>query len=131
MCAASSSFPVPDSPESSTRDVGSRHLRRLVNGVLERRASADHPRAVADQLAKTLVLALQLGTLDRVLDDEEHAVARERLLQEVERAATGRLDRIADRSVPGDHHGGVASSACFNEPSRSIPLPSGRRTSSR
>ena len=86
-------------------DIRSRHLRRLLDGVLERRARPDHPRRVADQLAESLVLALQLGPLERVLDDEQHAVARERLLQEIERAVPRRLHRIADRGVPGNHHG--------------------------
>ena len=84
--------------------VGSRDLRRLLHRAPERRARADHPRRVADQLAEALVLALQVRPLERVLHDEQHAVAGERLLEEVERAAARRLDRVADRAVPGDHH---------------------------
>ena len=85
-------------------DVRSRHLRGLIDGVPERRARADHPRRLADQLAEALVLALQLGSLERVLGDEQHPVARERLLEKIERAASRRLHRIADGAVPGDHH---------------------------
>ena len=85
-------------------DIRSRDLRGLLDRVLERRARPDHPRRVADQLAESLVLALQVGPLERVLHDEQHAVAGERLLEEIERAAAGRVDGIADRRVPGNHH---------------------------
>ena len=85
-------------------DVRPRHLRGLLDGLPERRALADHLRRVADQLAEALVLALQVGALERVLRDEQHAVARERLLEKVERAAPRRVHRIADGAVPGDHH---------------------------
>ena len=83
--------------------VGPRDLRGLVDHVAERVAPADHLRRVADQLPEPLVLALQIRSLDRVLDHEEHAVAGQRLLQEVERAGSRRLDRVADRAVTGDH----------------------------
>ena len=87
-------------------DVGSRHLGRLLHGVLERGRRSDHPRRVPDQLAEALVLALQVRPLERVLDDQQHAVARERLLEELERAHLRRLNRVGNRAVTGDHHDG-------------------------
>ena len=113
-------------------DVGSRHLRRLLHGLPEHGRRSDHPRRVADQLAEALVLALQVRPLERVLDDQQHAVARERLLEEVERAHLRRLDGVGNRAVPGDHHGGAtARPTAARDRSRSMPLPSGSRTSSR
>ena len=75
-----------------------------VERAAERVAPADHLRRVADQLAEALVLALQVRSLERVLDHEQHAVAGERLLEEVEGAAARGLDRVADGAVAGDHH---------------------------
>ena len=86
-------------------DVGPRHLGRLLHGLLERGRRSDHPRRVPDQLAVALVLALQVRPLERVLDDQQHAVARERLLEELERAHLRRLNRVGHRAVTGDHHG--------------------------
>ncbi len=40
---------------------------------------------------------------ERVAHREQQPVGVERLLQEVERAALGRLHRGGDRAVPGDH----------------------------
>ena len=45
----------------------------------------------------------QAPPLEGVAQHEEHAVALERLLHEVERAETGGLDRGRDRAVAGDH----------------------------
>ena len=114
-------------------DVGSRHLRRLLHGAAGTPALDPIIRGASpDQLAEALVLALQVRPLERVLDDEQHAVARERLLEEVERAAPRRLDGVGNRAVPGDHHGGaIAHPTAAPTRSRSMPLPSGSRTSSR
>ena len=93
-------------PREQHAHVRSRHLRRLLDGLPKRRAPPDHLRRVADQLAEPLVLALQVGALERVLDHEQHAVAGERLLQKVERAAARGVDGVANRPVPGNHHDG-------------------------
>ena len=106
MCAASSSLPVPDSPDSSTATSERATCVRLLHRLLERGARADHLRRLADQLAKTLVLALQVGTLERVLHHQQHAIARQRLLEKIERAAARRVDGVADGAVAGDHHRG-------------------------
>ena len=107
--------------------VRPRHLRRLLDGVPEGRARADHPRRLADQLAEPLVLALQVRSLERVLDDEQHAVAGERLLEKIEGAAARRLDRIADGAVPGNHHDRRRDRRSAGATrSRSMPLPSGK-----
>ena len=85
-------------------DVRPRDLRRLLDRLPERGAPADHLRRLADQLAEPLVLALQVRSLERVLGDEQHAIARERLLEEIERAAARRVHRVANRAVAGNHH---------------------------
>ena len=96
MCAASSSLPVPDSPVSSTPASDRATCVACSTARAERGARADHLRRVADELAEALVLALQVRSLERVLDDQQHAVAGERLLQKIERAAARRLDGVAN-----------------------------------
>jgi hypothetical protein len=85
--------------------VRTRHLRGLPHGLLEYWRRPNHPGRVPDQFAVALVLALQVRPLERVLDDQQHAVARERFLEEVERANLRRFDSVRHRAVPGDHHG--------------------------
>ena len=105
MWAASSSLPVPDSPDNSTLTSDRATWVACCTACWNAGDDPNHPRRVADQLAVALVLALQVRPLERVLDDQQHAVARERLLEELERAHLRRLDRVGDRAVPGDHHG--------------------------
>ena len=102
--------------EQQHGDVRPRDLRRLLHGLQKRRAPPDHPRRVAHQLAKALVLALQIQSLQRVLGHEQHAIARERLFQEIERAAARRHDGVLDRAVPGDHHDGRRDVALPDRP---------------
>ncbi len=83
--------------------VRSRDLRGLRDGALERRAAADHFRRVPDQLPKPLVLALEIRSLEGILDDQKHAIAGERFLQKVKCADSRGFDRIADRRVSGNH----------------------------
>ncbi len=106
MWAASSSLPVPDSPDQQNPRVGFGHLRRFGHRAPERRALADHSWRLAHQVAECLILDLQVRSLQRVLDDEQHAIARERLLEEIERAVSRRLDRVLDRPVARDHDHG-------------------------
>ena len=83
--------------------IRSRNLCRLHDGMLERGAAPDHPRTVANHLAVALVLELQIRSLESVLHDQEHPIARERLLEKVERATARRLDCVANRPVARDH----------------------------
>ena len=92
--------------EQQHGDVRPRDLRRLLHGLQERRAPPNHLRRVAHQLAKALVLTLQIQPFQRVLRDEQHAITRERLFQEIERTTARRHDGVLNRSVPGDHHDG-------------------------
>ena len=88
------------------RDVGTRHLRCLPHGLLECWRRSNHLRRVAHQFTVALVVAAQVRPFERVLDDQQHAVARERFFEEVERADLRRLNRVSNRAVPGDHHRG-------------------------
>src|SRR5437867_3267150 len=49
-------------------------------------------------------IAAQAALIQRVAQDDEHALARKRLLDEIECALLGGLDRGADRAVARDHH---------------------------
>ena len=55
-----------------------------------------------DRLLQRSVLVAQLPVIEGVPQADEHAIARERLLDEIERALLGGLDRGADRPVAGD-----------------------------
>ena len=103
MCAASSSLPVPDSPGQQHARVRARHLRRLLEHPHERRARPDHARGVAHQLAKPGVFLLQGGALQGVGERQQHAVASERLLQEVECPRPRRSDGVGNRPVARNH----------------------------
>ena len=81
---------------------GGQHLLHRV------RLAEDARRVLAAQLE---VLALELGVLERVARQQEHAVAVERLLEEVVRALLGRLDRRLDRAVARDHDDGQVGAA--------------------
>ena len=53
--------------------------------------------------AIALVLGLEAARVDGVADRDQHALALERLLDEIERAEPRRLDRGRDVGVAGDH----------------------------
>ena len=130
MCAASSSLPVPDSPDSSTV-TSDRATCVACCTACWNTGPIQSSSALPDQFPVTLVLALQVRPLERVLDDQQHAVARERLLEEVERADPRRLDGVGHRPVPEIITAADRSSHCRTSRSKSMPLPSGSRTSSR
>ena len=71
-----------------------------------RRPSGGAPRPGAPELA---VLVREAALVERVADGHEHALGRQRLLEEVERPALGRLDGRGDRPVPEIITTGVAS----------------------
>ena len=62
-------------------------------------ALADHLVPDFDGLLERPVLVAQPALVERVAQADEHALAGERLLDEVERALLGRLDGRADRAV--------------------------------
>jgi hypothetical protein len=78
-------------------------------GALDLLAEGDHRAAVAHELpepclrAEGLRLGLGAHEAERVLDDEQEAIGRDRLLEEVERAEARRADRGVDRRVPAHH----------------------------
>ena len=54
-------------------------------------------------VAGTGVLPPELADLECLCDGHEHALARERLLDEIERSEPGGLHGVGDRAVAGDH----------------------------
>jgi hypothetical protein len=58
---------------------------------------------VAERLAEAGVFVGEVGVFERVLEEEEHAVGVERLLEEVVGAGLGGFDGRLDRAVAGDH----------------------------
>ena len=81
------------------RGVGGRGAADGGHHVLQPRALADHLMADLDGLLQHAVLVAQLPRIERVAEADEHALARERLLDEIERALFRRFDGGADRSV--------------------------------
>ena len=79
--------------------VRPRDERGLLEGVLKDGAGADHPWAITDDLPKPFVLPLQAGLFKRILHDDEHLFAAERLFQKIESAGPSGFDRIRDRSM--------------------------------
>ena len=100
---ATSSLPVPFSPVISTRAAVGPTLADQLPHVLERGTPAHHRIAALGDLPQAGVLADELGVRQRVPHGHQQPVGIERLLEEVERAALGRLDRGGDGAVPGDH----------------------------
>ena len=79
--------------------------RRLLN----RAADRGQRRRIADDLvfllgvaAIALVLGLEAAGVDGVADRDQHALAADRLLDEVERAEPRRFDGVLDVGVAGD-----------------------------
>ena len=58
--------------------------------------------AILELLLELLVLALQVGALDRLLEQREDALGVDRLLEEEERAGLDRLDRARDVALAAD-----------------------------
>jgi len=79
--------------------VRSCDLRGLDHGVPEGWTLSDHFRSIANQLPKSLILALQIGSLEGIVYHDQHAIAGERLLEKVERADSCGFDRIAAAPV--------------------------------
>jgi len=82
-----------------------RRHRGLFHHAQPRRAGPDHLGRAAHQVAQALVLLPQRGVLHGVLHRQQHAVAAQRLLQEIEGSGARRLHRVGDGAVPGNHDG--------------------------
>ena len=117
MCAASSSLPVPDSPISSTRASE----RAAMVACSTARCHAGLAPIIfgraAHQFAQPLVLLPQVGLLQRVLHGQQHAVAAQRLLQEIEGAGARGFHRVGDGAVAGDHDGRRGGAVLPHRPS--------------
>ena len=84
------------------RRVGRRRAADRSHDLPQRAAVADHLVPDFDRALQRPVLVAQLPLIQRVAQADQHPVAGERLLDEIERALLGRLDRRADRAVAGD-----------------------------
>ena len=104
IARATSSLPAPLSPSSST--VALVGAARLIASQIWR-SDALSPtiwwRASTARFSERFS-STQPRLVERVADRDQHALARQRLLDEVEGAELGRLDRGAHRAVPGDDH---------------------------
>ena len=105
MCAASSSLPVPDSPISSTRASERAAIDACSTARCHAGLVTDHLGGRAHQFAQPLILLPQGGVLQRVLHRQQHAVAAQRLFQEIESAGARGFHRVGDGAVAGDHDG--------------------------
>ena len=83
------------------RGVVARDLLHLLAQLLHQAALADRRDQRRDQRA--LRLAPALARLQRALRGAQELGDRQRLLDEIEGAEAGRLDRGLDRAVPGQH----------------------------
>src|ERR1700722_5540370 len=89
--------------ENEYASVGWRHQADLLAQGLHRNAVADDD-ALGDQLFFQVdIFAAKLFRLDRILDQDESFVERERLFQKVVSPELGGADRGLDGSVAGDH----------------------------
>jgi hypothetical protein len=90
--------------------AGDHHPAVVLGDALDLLAEALHGGAAPDRrrqrpfvLAQVEVFALQLVGFERAFDGDQQLGHRQRFLDEVVRAETGRLDRGLDRPVSGDH----------------------------
>ena len=90
-------------PGDQNPAAGRRHPLDLLAQLVGRRRGADEVEIAAGAQLQLLVLAPQLGRLDRALDDQQQPVGFERLFDKIVGADLDRLDRRLDRSVPADH----------------------------
>ena len=104
MCAASSSLPVPDSPESNTATSERATCVACCTACWNAALVPIIRGASPTSSRKRWFSRSSSARCERVLHDQQHAVAGERLLEKVERAIAGGLDGVADGAVPGDHH---------------------------
>jgi hypothetical protein len=81
-----------------------RHPLHLVEQGADEERPAHHLVPAVDRLAEARVLGRQLHPLQRVPQQQEHAVGVERLLEEVIGTRLGGLHRRLDGAVAGDHH---------------------------
>ena len=102
MVRATSSLPTPLSPWISTVALVGAARPTAAITCFSAGALADHLVPDFDRLLQRPVLVAQPALVERVAQADEHALAGERLLDEIERALLGRLDRRADRAVAGD-----------------------------
>ena len=103
--------PTPLSPVMRTRASEAPGARDLVEEARHRRArrrgaspsAASSPVRLTSSRFEGVALAREAVPLERLLERQEDALERERLLEEVVGAALDGLDRRLHGAVPGDH----------------------------
>src|SRR3954466_12151117 len=83
------------------RRVGRRGPTDGRHHLLQRLAVANHLMADFDRFLERSILVAQLPLIEGVAEDDQDALARERLLDEVERALLGGAPPPAPRPAPG------------------------------
>jgi hypothetical protein len=86
------------------RRIGRRRSRDRRRHLPERRAVADHLMTHLDRFLQRSVFVAEPALVEGVPETHQHPVAGKWLLDEIERALLGGLDRCADRSMAGHHH---------------------------
>ncbi len=109
MARAMSSLPVPLSPVMSTDALVGATFSMLVEDPLHDGAAADHLVALELLLGDSGQLSARLRGVEHVAHADEHALAREGLLEEVARAELDGLHRVVDGRVPADDDDGQVS----------------------
>jgi hypothetical protein len=84
------------------RGVGRRRAADGAHHLPQPGAVPDHLVPDFDRFLQRPVLVAELPLIEGVAEADEHTVARERLLDEIERAFLRRFDGGADRAVAGD-----------------------------
>src|SRR5688572_13111760 len=69
----------------------------------ERCTGSHHSGSVTDNLSESFILSAQSRMLESVLESEKDPVARKRLFDKIECAATRGFNCIRDGAVAGDH----------------------------
>jgi len=75
----------------------------LFHNMAEDGAGTNHAWRIAHDFTELLVLFSEGGLLQGILEDDQDAVARQRLLEKIKRAASRRLNGVGNAAVSGDH----------------------------
>ena len=92
--------------EQENAGIRLRNPGSLFHDVAKDRAGTNHARRIAHDFTELFVLLAQGGLLQGILEDDQDAVARQRLLEKIKRAASRRLNGVWNAAVSGDHDDG-------------------------
>ena len=108
--------------------VGARHQRELLAQGLHGHAVADDVGRAGRRFAKLLVLEAQAAVFERVLRDQQDAIDRKRLFEEIVSAQLGGFHRRLDGAVARNHddHGPVRLRNLLNPVQRFQTIDAGQ-----